>query len=250
VFGPLPAAGYRVTFKYTTIRGLNGVKVGDFNASTNKLSLIELTLADLADGIEMTAFTCDQVCEAKTSCGECASDPICGQCGSKCVYENTDQVLEECSEATLIRNNACCPDCSQAATCDQCAQLDSCAWDFELNKCVSGLFKDPTNTFFCETGPRKYLATSGSGECSYPPGAINAEGRLANPRQTPVAEFCTGHGTPNFQTNTCACSPGYFGAGKPIVGPGGAGDTALAAPRIPCHESTHFRFSVPSLPLG
>ena len=42
--GPLPAAGYRITFKYKSFKGLNGVKVGTYNASTNKLVMLDLTL--------------------------------------------------------------------------------------------------------------------------------------------------------------------------------------------------------------
>jgi len=44
VLGPLPPAGYRVTFQYPDFTGLDGVKVGSFNATTNQMSLFTLDL--------------------------------------------------------------------------------------------------------------------------------------------------------------------------------------------------------------
>eukprot|EP00730_Choanoeca_flexa_P004202 TRINITY_DN11628_c0_g1_i11.p1 TRINITY_DN11628_c0_g1~~TRINITY_DN11628_c0_g1_i11.p1 ORF type:complete len:1035 (+),score=91.97 TRINITY_DN11628_c0_g1_i11:1645-4749(+) len=221
--GPLPPSGYRITFRYTQIEGLTGVKVGSFNDTSNDLSLFELNLDDLRDGIEFTAFKCDQICETKKSCGECSSAEGCAWCGDTCVYKDpTRTSYEGCSQDSWTTDNACCDDCNRERSCDSCARKQGCAWDFELSTCVSGLFTDPTNEFFCTTGNYSWRFRETADRCTFPPGAINDRGRLTNPRITEVDKFCSGRGQPDFEINACSCSQGYFGVDCRFECPGGA----------------------------
>ncbi|EDQ89459.1 uncharacterized protein MONBRDRAFT_25119 [Monosiga brevicollis MX1] len=198
--GPLPPYGYRITFRYSRILGLNGVRVGNYNASTNSLSMIELDLDDLADGIELTTFTCDQICEDKKSCGECASDDLCAWCGDECIYEDTLKFYDSC---------------------------------------VSGSYADPTNELFCTSGDHgwRFIGDGETDQCDYPPGAINDAGRFTNPRITEVEAFCTGRGEPDFEVDACNCYEGYYGIDCRNECPGGAANPCSG--HGVCHADGH-----------
>ena len=173
----------------------------------------------LSQGISVKAQECKSYCSAKTNCGSCAQDPLCGWCNNTCLTLS-EQAL--CKPAFLWSGDKdCCSSCSTQSTCGECLAEAGCGWSFDLSKCISGNSLQE----LCIDSIYTVLETDNA-QCNPPPGAIAGDGSpIFDPLTQPVTKFCSGNGDPNFLTGTCACDDGYHGSGCANECPGGANNS-------------------------
>ena len=90
VFGPMPAVDWDIVLVVNTAApALTHLSIGSYEPLTHQLGFVDVPIVDIhgaTDGwLFMQSFSCWDLCQSLTSCGECTAAPACGWCGDECV---------------------------------------------------------------------------------------------------------------------------------------------------------------------
>jgi len=143
--GPLPLAGWTMTFKSLKVEGdgMTKLLVGGYVPSRNEVTFDEISMAEFTAGVTLSGKSSTAAC-AERSAGECVTAPCCSLC--RVEYDN-GEVAEACAPAShaeacngiVYLPGSCLPECN-ALNDDHmaCMAADGCGYCDATKRCLTG----------------------------------------------------------------------------------------------------------------